>query len=59
MSKEITLSERQGNNLIAVALMANEVVESAREPKGHYVLVSKRKLSALKDALELLKKKRD
>lgn len=53
--KIVTLSERRANNLIAVALTAGAVVDSAKEPKGHYVSVSKQKLNVLKKALEQLK----
>ncbi len=52
------MSEVYMNNLIAVALMARAVAESAKEPKGHYVLVSKAKLNSLREALKLLSKDR-
>ena len=54
MNKRVTLSEQKANDLVAVALMANEVVASAKKNKGRYVLVSRRKLKALKQALEQL-----
>ncbi len=55
MNKKTTSPEQQANNLIAVALMANAVIESAQKPKGHYVLVSKKKLALLREAIFLLK----
>ena len=55
MNKEITLSEQEANDFFAILLMANAVIESAKKPKGHYVLVSKEKLALLREALEKLK----